>query len=117
MIFLRFKNWLTEIKQVAGELDAVFFEEVRRHAGIDAAHVYGGFLAHVTAWCEHHEIPYETAPVGTIKWHATGRDYASKEAIIAAVRNLGFAPADDNEHEALTLLDWAVTRLFQGGAS
>ena len=51
MKFLRFKQWLTEIKQMEGGLDAVFVEEVRRHLGVDAAHAYGGFLAHVTAWC------------------------------------------------------------------
>ena len=109
MRFLRFKQWLTEIKQMAGGLDVVFFEEVRRHVGVDAAHAYGGFLAHVTAWCEHHEIPYEAVPVGTIKRHATGKGNANKDAVIAAVRNLGFDPADDNEADALAILDWAMT--------
>ena len=93
---------------MAGGLDVVFFEEVRRHAGVDAAHAYGGFLAHVTAWCEHHEIPYEAVPVGTIKRHATGKGNANKDAVIAAVRNLGFDPADDNEADALAILDWAM---------
>ena len=32
---------------------------VRRHAGVDAAHAYGGFMGHLTAWCEHHNIPYQ----------------------------------------------------------
>jgi len=108
MRFLRFKHWLTEIKQAAGALDAVFVEEVRRHAGVDAAHAYGGFLAHVTAWCEHHGIPYEAVPVGTIKRHVTGKGNASKDAVIAAVRALGFDPADDNEADALAILDWAL---------
>ena len=113
MIFLRFKRWLTEIKQTAGGLDALFFEEVRRHAGVDAAHAYGGFLAHVTAWCEHHQIPYQAVPVGTIKRHVTGKGNANKEAVIAAVRDLGFYPADDNEADAIALLLWAME--FQGG--
>lgn len=108
MRFLRFKQWLTEIKQIAGGLDAVFIEEVRRHAGVDAAHAYGGFLAHVTAWCEHHTIPYEAVPVGTIKRHATGKGNANKEAMILAARKRGFNPADDNEADALAILDWAM---------
>ena len=66
MRFLRFKRWLTEIKQSADGLDAVYFEEVRRHLGVDAAHGYGGFMAHLTAWYEHHRIPYQGIPVGTI---------------------------------------------------
>ena len=108
MRFLRFKRWLTELKHAAGALDAVFIEEVRRHAGVDAAHAYGGFLAHVTAWCEHHAIPYEAVPVGTIKRHVTGKGNAGKEAVIAAVRELGFDPVDDNEADALAILDWAL---------
>jgi len=116
MRFLRFKRWLTEIKQVAGHLDAVFVEEVRRHVGVDAAHAYGGFLAHVTAWCEHHQIPYEAVPVGTIKRHVTGKGNANKEAVIAAMRDRGFDPADDNEADALALLGWAIDH-WMGGES
>jgi len=43
MRYLRFKRWLTEIKQFGNDIDQVVFEEVRRHAGVDAAHAYGGF--------------------------------------------------------------------------
>ncbi len=115
MRFLRFKQWLAEVKQASGGLDAVFVEEVRRHAGVDAAHAYGGFLAHVTAWCEHNAIPYEAVPVGTIKRHVTGKGNANKEAVIAAVRGLGFDPADDNEADALAILDWALANRTMGG--
>lgn len=101
MRFLRFKRWLAEI--AASGLDAVYFEEVRRHAGVDAAHVYGGFLGVLTAWCEAHSIPYEGVPVGTIKKFATGKGNADKDAMIAAARALGFAPADDNEADAIHL--------------
>ena len=110
MRFLRFKRWLTEIKQCSDGLDEVVFEEVRRHASTDAAHVYGGFLATLTAWCEHHGIPYQGVPVGTIKRHATGRGNANKEAMMAAIRALGHQPADDNEADALALLDFALAR-------
>ena len=72
MRFLRFKRWLTEIKQSCDGIDCLHFEEVRRHVSTDAAHAYGGFLATLTAWCEHHQIPYQGVPVGTIKKHVTG---------------------------------------------
>ena len=114
MRFLRFKGWLTEIKQAAGGLDAVFLEEVRRHAGVDASHAYGGFLAVLTAWCEHHGVPYEAVPVGTIKRHVTGKGNADKAAVIAAVRGLGFHLADDNEADALALLRWAIDHRMAG---
>ena len=110
MRFLRFKRWLTELKQSTDGLDAVYFEEVRRHTGVDAAHVYGGLMAHLTAWCEHHQIPYQGVPVGTIKKHATGKGNAGKDDMIAAMRARGFQPADDNEADALALLDWAMAQ-------
>jgi Holliday junction resolvasome RuvABC endonuclease subunit len=111
MRFLRFRRWLTEIKQSSDWLDAVFFEEVRRHAGVDAAHAYGGFLATLTAWCEHHGIPYQGVPVGTIKKHATGKGNASKEEMIEAIRALGYDPEDDNEADALALLHYAAKQM------
>ncbi|MBM3467704.1 MAG: crossover junction endodeoxyribonuclease RuvC [Alphaproteobacteria bacterium] len=109
MPYLRFKRWLTDFKQTLGAIDAVYFEEVRAHKGVDAAHKYGGFLAHLTAWCEHHQIPYSGIPVGTIKKHITGRGNASKEEVIAAVKNKGFAPACDNEADSLALLDFVLS--------
>ena len=108
MRYLRFKRWLTEIKQSCDGIDAVYFEEVRRHAGVDAAHAYGGFMAHLTAWCEHHQIPYQGVPVGTIKKHATGKGNANKDQMISAARLRGHAPADDNEADAIALLLWAI---------
>ncbi len=109
MRFLRFRQWLTETKHAASGIDRVVYEQVRRHAGTDAAHAYGGWLAILTAWCEHHDIPYEGVPVGTIKRFATGRGNADKAAVIAAMQARGFRPADDNEADALALLLWATT--------
>lgn len=108
MRFLRFKGWLTELKMHADGIDALVFEEVRRHVSTDAAHVYGGFMAQLTAWCEHHGIPYQGVPVGTIKKHATGKGNAGKQAMVAAMQALGFRPEDDNEADALALLLWAL---------
>jgi Holliday junction resolvasome RuvABC endonuclease subunit len=103
MRFLRFKRWLTEMKQCTPLIELVVFEEVRRHAGVDAAHAYGGFMGQLTAWCEHHQIPYQGIPVGTIKKHATGRGNASKEEMIDAIRSKGHHPTDDNEADAIAL--------------
>ena len=105
---LRFKRGLIEIKQSVDGIDAVFFEEVRRHAGVDAAHAYGGFMGHLTAWCEHHHIPYQGVPVGTIKKHATGKGNAGKDEMIVAAKARGHTPVDDNEADALALLHWAI---------
>lgn len=108
MRFLRFRGWLDELASTSGALSAVYFEEVRRHAGVDAAHVYGGLMATLTAWSEQRSIPYGGVPVGTIKKHATGKGNADKLAMVAAARARGFNPVDDNEADALALLAWAL---------
>ncbi len=108
MRYLRFANWLAEIDRLSGPMAAIYFEEVRRHAGTDAAHVYGGLMATLTAWAEQHGVPYQGVPVGTIKRHVTAKGNAGKEAVLAAVRARGFSPADDNEADAIALLLWAV---------
>jgi Holliday junction resolvasome RuvABC endonuclease subunit len=108
MIYLRFRAWLQEVDETAGGVGAVYFEEVRSHRGVAAAHAYGGFLAHLTAWAEANKIPYAGVPVGTIKRYAAGKGNADKCAVIAAIRALGFDPRDDNEADALALLHWAL---------
>ena len=47
-------------------------------------------------------------PVGTIKRFIAGKGNADKAAVIAAVRERGFSPADDNEADALAILLWAI---------
>lgn len=104
MRFLRFGQWLDSLDR----LEKVYFEEVRRHRGVDAAHCYGGLLATLTAWCERRNIPYGGIPVGVIKASVTGKGNASKEAVIAAMQAKGFAPGDDNEADALAILHCAL---------
>lgn len=113
MRFLRFRGWLAEVAALSGGVARIAFEEVRRHVSTDSSHAYGGFLATLTAWCEQEAIPYEGVPVGTIKRYATGKGNADKAAMIAAIRARGFAPADDNEADAIALLLWATDA--QGG--
>jgi hypothetical protein len=108
MPLLRFAAWLGELHVKAGPLTAVVFEEVRAHRGTAAAHTYGAFLGQLTAWCERHHVPYQGVPVGTIKKHASGRGNAGKDEVIAAMRVKGFHPADDNEADALAILQWAL---------
>ena len=108
MRYVRFRAWLDSLADDVGRLGAVHFEEVRRHAGTDAAHIYGGFLATLTAWCEQRLIPYQGVPVGTIKRHITGKGNADKAAVITAIRARGYSPIDDNEADAIAILLWAI---------
>ena len=108
MRYLRMRGWLEHVAETSGRLNQILFEEVRSHAGTDAAHVYGGFLATLSAWCEQNAIPYQGVPVGTIKRFIAGKGNADKAAVIAAVRARGYAPVDDNEADAIAILLWAI---------
>jgi Holliday junction resolvasome RuvABC endonuclease subunit len=110
MRYLRFQKWLEEINQLTDGIDLVYFEEVRRHLGVDASHAYGGFLAYLTGWCEEKnpKIPYLGIPVKAIKKHITGNGNSKKEVVIEAVKKLGFNPKDDNEADSLALLDLII---------
>ena len=108
MRYLRFQTWLEGLAENTGGVAAIYFEEVRRHIGTDAAHIYGGFLATLSAWCERKGVAYQGVPVGTVKRFATGKGNADKQAVLAAMRSRGFNPADDNEADALAILLWAM---------
>ncbi len=104
MRYLRFRGHLDEVHKT-NPIAAVFYEEVRRHRGTDAAHVYGGMLAVLTAWCEERAIPYEGVPVGTIKKALTGKGNADKRAMISALHKLGYdGVVDDNEADAIAIM-------------
>ncbi len=108
MRYVRFRAWLDQINQTTGSIQTIHYEEVRRHAGTDAAHIYGGFLACLSAWCEEHGTAYQGVPVGTIKRHIAGKGNAGKEMVMTAVRARGYAPGDDNEADAIAILLWAI---------
>lgn len=108
MRYVRFKQWL-ESHTPAPKV--IVFEEVRRHAGTTAAHVYGGFLAHLTAFCAEEGVEYVGVPVGTIKKFATGKGNASKEMMIFAAQTAGRDITDDNEADAYWILMYAKKEL------
>lgn len=85
MRFVRLHSYLDKLASSV-QITAVYFEEVRNHMGVDAAHIYGGIIAKIGEWCELRKIPYAGIPVGTIKKHATGKGNADKAAMIAAAR-------------------------------
>lgn len=113
MRFLRFRRWL-DTELLVGEVLAVAFEEIRaRHASQDSAHIYGGFLAEVSALCEARSIPYTGFVPGTIKKLATGKGNANKDAMIAAAKERWPALdiTDDNMADALWVSECGLVEL------
>lgn len=82
----------------------VFFEEVRRHLGTNAAHIYGGFLAQLQMICDAEGVEYESVPVGEIKRSWCGAGNASKDEMMNEARRRGFNPVTDDEADALAIL-------------
>ena len=101
MRFVRVARYFAELLESV-QSPTVFYEEVRRHMGVDAAHVYGGIVAVIAAECERRKVPYAGIPVGTVKKRATGKGNADKARMIDAARGQwpGFEPVSDNEADA-----------------
>lgn len=102
MRILRLRGCLSQIARDAGPFELVAFEEVRRHLGVDAAHMYGAITHEIMAWCEQNTIPYRGIPVATVKKRATGKGNANKEKMLAAAQKQWpcHVFADDNEADA-----------------
>lgn len=85
MRFLRLRRYLDDVAVNCGNnIGAVGYEMVAQHVGTDAAHVYGGITATITAWAEELKIPYQGQPWGTVKKLATGSGAAAKYAMVCA---------------------------------
>lgn len=106
--WLKFRAFLNEqCVQAGGEIHAVYYEDVKNHAGTLAAHVYGGFLACLEMWCASNNVPLRPVGVGVVKKHWTGKGNADKAAMCETARAKGFRPKDSNEADALAILSLA----------
>lgn len=105
--WLKFQAWLGRQAVLAGEIQAIYYELVLRHTAVQAAHVYGGFEAHLQAWADRNRVRLVGVPVSVIKKSATGKGNANKDAMIAAMRARGHRVVDDNHADALALLEYA----------
>lgn len=112
MRWLRLRSHLADIGRLCAPT-LVAYEEVRRHMGTDAAHLYAGVVATLQAWCEDNAVPYTAIPVGTVKRTATGRGNADKAAMLAAARERWPEQnvTDDNQADALWIAEAAIRSL------
>lgn len=100
--FVKFGNWLHNTL-VDNTVKLVVYEGVRSHSAVDAAHVYGGWVAMLQTVCEDLAVPYTAFGVTEIKKYWTGKGNAKKEDMIEAARNMGYDPPDDNAADALAI--------------
>lgn len=102
MQWVKFRRWLADMIYNAN-ITQVAFEEVRNQYSLPAQ-VYGGFLAHLTEYCEEKQTPIIGIPVKTIKTFMVGKGNASKEAMVAAAIDKGYPVADHNQADAIAIL-------------
>lgn len=109
--FLAFMAFLTSVRNVHGDIHAVYYEDVKQHSSTLAAHSFGGLLAIVQVWCVvNGKIPLYPLPVKTIKKVWTGNGNADKAKMIASAKQRGFNPVNDDHADALAILSMACAQ-------
>lgn len=106
MRFVRLRAKLNWVLTAYPFLRLVVIEQAH-HRGGAATAICAGLAAIVQEWCAVHELNHAAVHTATLKKHATGRGNAKKHEMIAAARERGWNPVDDNEADALWLLDYA----------
>jgi Holliday junction resolvasome RuvABC endonuclease subunit len=102
--FLAFMTFLNQVRLTHGDVHAVYYEDVKMHQGVLAAHAYGGFLAILQVWCKVNNAPLYGMGVGQIKQSWSGKGNANKLRMIEVAKQRGFDPKDDNHADALAIL-------------
>lgn len=115
MRLIRLESKLAAIDE-AGGIDLVVFEAARHGAPKmqGALVVQAQFQGVLKAWCLRRQIPYRAYSPTEIKKHATGRGNANKDAVLLAARDRWPGCKDDNEADALWLLDLASEEYGDG---
>lgn len=116
MRLVRLRGKLNELLQSCS-IDIVVFEAARNAAPKmqGALVVHAEFQATIKVWCQDSSIQYRGYSPTEIKRHATGKGNASKSDMMAAAVSRWQRPIiDDNEADALWLLDLATSEFNQG---
>ena len=110
MRFLRCRAWLNEMLQLIDKPDVISYEQAH-HRGGAATSCALGLIAEVQAFAAEHGIELMSVHTGTLKKFATGSGRGSKADMIDAARQRGWNPVDDNESDAVLLLEYALNEL------
>ena len=105
--FHEFRTWLLNII-AKHNIEAVYFERVFGHKGVEAGHCFGGFMYTLASVCFQQKIPCISFSVQAIKKFMTGKGNATKDEMLAATKQKGFNPIDDNEADAISVMLLAI---------
>ncbi|GAA0535604.1 hypothetical protein [Pigmentiphaga daeguensis] len=113
---LRFKAWLQEVVHHR-DIHAIAYEVVIRHGPQNmaaAAHLYGLLEGLMWMAASLRQLPVEGVQPTVVKKVWTGSGRADKGAMVAEAKRRGFRPVDDNEADALAILNWALSQKTEG---
>lgn len=102
----KFREFLTQ-RFAQQPFQAIYYEDVKRHIGVFAAHAYGGFKAHLESWAVNHNVELIPVQVKTIKKSFTGKGNALKIDMIKTAQDKGYKTDDDNTADAIALIEYA----------
>jgi hypothetical protein len=112
--YIKLRARLNEMLSAYPDIGVVVYEQTMARAfgggRVNMAHVEysSGCAAIVQAWCVDHKIEHAAVYAATIKKHACGKGNAKKPDMMAAARARGWKFVDDNECDAMWLLDYAL---------
>lgn len=107
--FKAFRDFVHTLDQQIGQADIIAFEQVHGGTKGHQSVMNPGYRAVLMAWAADQGKLVVPLAVGTIKRAACGKGNATKDEVIAAVRErAGVAPFDDNEADAVAIRDFAL---------
>jgi len=107
MRYLRFNSWMSEEWGCVGcGIGLIVYEQTHNRGGA-ATEVAAGFATRVQEFCARNRIEHSAIHSATLKKFATGRGNAKKPEMILAAQRLKPGVTDDNESDALWLLEYA----------
>jgi len=107
MRYIHLRRKLEEIIAAYPDIILVVYEQAHNRGG--APTEYGhGCVAILQEWCAQRNLNFHPIHSSTLKKFATGKGNANKEAMMGAATARGWRFADDNECDALWLLEYAL---------
>ncbi len=105
--YLKLRGRLNEALRAAVTIDLVCFERSFQR-GQAAVHIHHGLVTHLESWCAENRIEHANVMASSLKKWSTGRGNASKDQMRdAGLRRFKPESLDENEIDALWILEWA----------
>ena len=107
MRYLRFNSWLKEFQ--SWHLELIVYEQTlaRFAKGGSQSEIAAGFATRVQEFCAKNSIEHTAVHGSTLKKFATGHGNSKKPDMILAAQKLKAGVENDNESDALWLLEFA----------